>query len=236
MPGACVIFDFDGVIADTEALHLQSYNHAFAAQADALGRALAITPPQYFSRYIVYGNREGFARMLQDAGLPATPALLDRLCQAKDQFFADALHHFAEPLPGVRKLLAWLEARRIPRAICSGAARREIDHLLGAFDLRQHFEFIIAIEDVRTGKPDPEGYNLAFQRLYEKHDATLEKPHSLVIEDSAGGCSAARAAGIPVLAVATSLPLGDLERCADHALPDLSHLNYTHLATWLGLA
>lgn len=242
MADGCVIFDFDGVIADTETLHLQAYNFAFTDQAAALRKAAPdrpqppqLTADQYFAKYIVYGNREGFALMLTDAGYRATAPLLDALCESKDRFFDDSLQHIAEPLPGVRQLLGWLEERQVPRAICSGAARREIQHLLGLFGVRAHFEFIITIEDVRHGKPDPEGYNLAFQKLYEKYDTNLAKPHSLVIEDSAGGCSAAKAAGIPVLGVATSLPLARLQACADHALPDLSHLDYGELTRWLGM-
>ncbi|MEI8194477.1 MAG: HAD family phosphatase [Phycisphaerae bacterium] len=242
MADGCVIFDFDGVIADTEALHLQAYNFAFTEQAAALGKAappqpqsLQLTADQYFAKYIVYGNREGFAHMLTDGGYRVSEPLLDALCQSKDRFFEGSLHRFAEPLPGVRQLLEWLDKRSVPRAICSGAARREIHHLLDLFGVRDHFDFIITIEDVRYGKPDPEGYNLAFQKLYEKYDAGLAKPHSLVIEDSAGGCSAAKAAGIPVLGVATSLPLARLLACADHALPDLSHLDYGELGRWLGM-
>lgn len=239
MPSSCVIFDFDGVIADTETLHLQAYNHAFTTHADTLGQKLEISSEAYFSRYIVYGNREGFYHMLNDtlapAGLVPNAPIIDLLSQTKEQFFEESLHHFAEPLPGVRTLLQWLQDHHVPRAICSGARRKEIEHLLQAFGVADYFEFMVTIEDVRFGKPDPEGYNLAFQKLYEKYDAALDKKQSLVVEDSAGGCSAAKAAGIPVLGVAINLPLEKLKKCATHAIPDLSHVDYAALSQWLGL-
>lgn len=235
MPKGCVIFDFDGVIADTETLHLAAYNASFGRHAADIGGPFSMDAESYFSRYIAYGDREGFSRMLTDAGRPHGADLLERLCRTKGQLFEDHLGDFAEPLPGVRQMLAHLEQRGVLRAICSGARRAEIMRLLGAFGLVEHFTTIVAIDDVRCGKPDPEGYNLAFERLYVAADGVLDKRHSLVIEDSAGGCAAARAAGIPVLAVATTSSLSVISRCADHAVENLLKLPLAQLDEWLGL-
>lgn len=235
MPRGCVIFDFDGVIADTERLHLQAYNHAFAQCAKDIGGALEISPESYFSKYIVYGDREGFTHMLRDAGRAHDAATIETLCSAKDHLFNSGRTAFAEPLPGVIKLLTWLEEHNVPRAICSGAKRSDIEHLLDVFGVAGHFEFVTSIEDVHYGKPDPEGYSLTFDRLNERHDLELVKSQSLVIEDSPGGCEAGRAAGIPVLGVATSISLERVERCANYAVRDLSHLDYSQLSRWLGL-
>jgi beta-phosphoglucomutase len=235
MPNACVIFDFDGVIADTESLHHVAYNHAFAHHAPDIGGPLEIPREAYFRKYIVYGDTEGFFHMLRDHGRPSDPALIQTLAAAKHHLFQEKLSEFAEPLPGVRDTLSFLEAHNVPRAICSGARRAEIIELLDAFQLRHHFDVLVAIEDVRLGKPDPQGYNLAFDKLNLEYDAELEKEKSLVIEDSAGGCAAAQAAGLRVLAVATSLPLHEVQRCATFAVPDLSHLAPAQLREWLHL-
>ncbi len=235
MPHGCVIFDFDGVIADTERLHLQAYNHAFANCRDTIGGPLEISQEQYFGKYIVYGDREGFIHMLRDAGRPNGDAIIATLCSAKDELFSSGKAAFADPLPGVIQLLHWLESRKIPRAICSGAKRSDIDHLLDVFGLRPHFELVTAIEDVRYGKPDPEGYALTFDRLNERYDLQLKKENSLVIEDSPGGCEAGRGAHIPVLGVATSLPLERVKRYADYAVQDLSHIDYAQLSKWLNM-
>ena len=235
MAEACVIFDFDGVIADTERLHLLAYNHALREMRQDVGRLIELTPEDYFSRYIVYGNREGFWHMLRDRAITPSDELMEKLCACKDDAYVQRLHEFAQPLPGVRKVLDLLEEWRVPRAICSGGRREEIVILLDAFDLRSHFDVMVTIEDVRLGKPDPEGYNKTFEKLYDEFDGLPQKAKSLVIEDSAGGCTAARAAGLRVLAVATSLPLETLQRCADFAVPDLSHLKATDLKRWLGM-
>jgi len=236
MPRGCVIFDFDGVIADTERMHLDAYNRTFAAHAQDIGGPLAIPVKEYFSRYIVFGDFEAFWHVLRDHGSPHDKALIEKLATAKHALFQGGLAGGnAEPLPGVRDLLAWLEKRNVPRAICSGARREEILHLLDAFKLRHHFDVLITIEDVRQGKPEPEGYNRAFDQLNLEYDAELDKQFSLVIEDSAGGCAAGAAAGLRVLGVANSLPLKELERCATFAVESLDTLDKATLAGWLGL-
>ena len=181
MSRGCVIFDFDGVIADTEAAHLAAYNGTFAAHAGEIGGALVIPPSAYYSRYIVYGDREAIWNMLRDNGRPMGEELLTKLVAAKGKYMEEKLGDFGEPLPGVRELLGWLEARNVPRAICSGARREEVVTLLDAFKLRHHFDVIVTIEDVKLSKPEPEGYNKAFDLLNLEYDAELEKEFSLVI-------------------------------------------------------
>jgi HAD superfamily hydrolase (TIGR01509 family) len=235
MSKGCVIFDFDGVIADTESLHHAAYNHTFAAHERDVGKLIRIDPVHYFSRYIVYGDREGISHMLRDNGIEPAEPLVQKLMDAKEHLFSEGLGKVAEPLPGVRKILAWLEEKNVPRAICSGARRAEIEMLLNAFQLRHHFDVMVTIEDVRLGKPEPEGYNKAFDLLNLEYDAELDKAHSLVIEDSAGGCCAGREAGLRVLGVATSLSLDEVRRHATFCVQDLSQLDLKLLAEWLGV-
>ncbi len=233
MPESCIIFDFDGVIADTECLHLHAYNAAFSHHAEMIGGPLTISPSEYFSRYVVYGDVEGFSMMLRHYGRPHDEVVLHKLAAAKHEFFTRASHGNTEPLPGVREMLTFLENSRIPHAICSGARRAEIVHHLEVFNLLHHFDVIVSIEDVQHGKPDPEGYNLAFEKLNEQFDAELSKSSSLVIEDSAGGIAAGQAAGLRVLGVATSLPLEELRRHATFAVNSLADVSSTQLAEWL---
>ena len=235
MSRGCVIFDFDGVIADTERLHLDAYNQTFAAHAGQIGGELRISADEYFGGYIVFGDHEALFHMLGDHGRPTEGGLIRQLAAAKHKVFEKRLHALADPLPGVREVLAWLEAHNVPRAICSGARRSEIDLLLESFKLRHHFDVMVTIEDVRQGKPEPEGYKLAFDRLNLEYDAELDKEYSLVIEDSAGGCAAARAAGLRVLGVATSMALPELQAHATYAVRRLDEMDWGQLARWLGV-
>ena len=235
MARGCVIFDFDGVIADTEALHWGVYNRVLSEFSAEIGERIEISRETYFSRYIVFGDREGFFHMLRDHGRDASEEIVAKLAAAKHVVFQEKLSDLAEPLPGVRELLVWLEAHNVPRAICSGAHRDEILRQLEAFELRHHFDVVVGIEDVRFGKPEPEGYELAFDRLNSEYDAELEKSLSLVIEDSEGGCAAGKAAGLRVLGVATSLPVERLKRCATMAVKTLSGIDMGEMRQWLGL-
>jgi beta-phosphoglucomutase len=237
MSKGCVIFDFDGVIADTERLHMHAYNQTLAAHAGTIGGPLEIDPSSYFTRYIVYGDREGLWHMLRDNGRPHDDALIEQLAAAKHDTFETLISAGVEQalLPGVGPLLEWLEERNVPRAICSGARRSEILPLLDSFKLRHHFDVIVTIEDVRLGKPDPQGYNLAFDKLNLEYDAELDKTFSLVIEDSSGGIAAGKAAGLRVLGVANSLPLAELQRHATFAVESMQKLDRIQLSTWLGL-
>ncbi len=229
MAAGCVIFDFDGVIADTEALHLECYNSVLAAFADRVGRIIHISPQQYLRNYMVYGNREAFAHILSDAGIAADDSLLDELCGHKDQIFAGQLGGVLSPLPGVRELVEHLQTRGVQRGICSGARRDEIVPLLTAFGLERHFPVIVSIDDVRRSKPEPEGYNKAFDLLNIRADGSLARQRSVVFEDTAGGAAAAHAAGLKVIGVATTSSLREVRQWADQAVASLADVNLNEL-------
>ncbi|MGC8625557.1 MAG: HAD family hydrolase [Phycisphaerae bacterium] len=235
MGAAGVIFDFDGVIANTEELHLAAYNQVLRAARKAVGRVLQITPDRYFSRYIVYGNFDGFRQMLLDHGLNPSRALLEDLCRLKDKIMDGQLGGAMAALPGVTTLLQHLAARDVPCGICSGARRQEIDTLLGAFTLMQHFSAIVSIEDVTRGKPDPQGYCLAFDRLNARRNGHLDKSQCLAIEDTEGGAAAAHAANLRVLGVATTSRLECVRQWADFAFENLQQVSLTQFDQWLGL-
>ncbi len=234
MPHGCVIFDFDGVIANTEEIHLMAYNHALKELRSRLGKEIVITPERYFSRYIVYGTKEGFGLMLQDSDIPASPELVAELAAAKDRIMDRDIVDHAGLLPGVRRLLDHLADHKVPTGICSGARRHEIQPLLAAFGIAAFFPVITAIEDVRHGKPDPEGYAKTLQLLNELDERNFPADNSLVIEDTNGGAIAAHAAGIRVLGVATNSPLERVRRWADFALSDLAQVDLAEFDSWIG--
>jgi beta-phosphoglucomutase len=234
MSKSCVIFDFDGVIANTEDFHFAAYNHALGALKDQVGQNIQITPQQYFSRYIVYGTFEAFRNMLKDAGLTPSIGLLHQLGHEKDRVMDSHLGELGAPLPGVVRLLDHLKERCIPCGICSGARRSEITMLLNSIGLQDRFPVIVAIEDVSMSKPDPEGYALVFQKLWEHSGAAVEKKCSLVIEDTSGGAAAARAAGLRVIGVATTCPVVDVRNWADFPVNDLAGLDLAQFDQWLG--
>lgn len=235
MGDLCVIFDFDGVIANTEELHLAAYNQALLAARQAIGRVIEITPQRYYSRYIVFGNHEGFRLMLQDQGIHPPRALLDKLCELKDKIMDGRAGQAVKPMPGVTDVIKYLASRNVYCGICSGARRHEITTLLQAFALERYFPVIVSIEDVTRGKPDPQGYCLAFDRLNIHCDGNLDKQRSLVIEDTEGGAAAAHGAGLRVLGVATTSNLDAVRKWADFAFQCLLDVPLSQWDQFLGL-
>ena len=200
-----VIFDFDGVIADDERLHLEGFRLALD------GHGISISEADYFSRYVGLNDRDGFTAILADGGGGSDTRLIDALMEKKARIFRRLVSDRVRIFPGVRELLAELRApETVPTAIASGALRSEIDLVLGATGLGGCFDDIVAAGDVSAGKPDPESFVLALRRL-RRHAPGLEAGDCVVIEDSVGGLEAAAAAGMRTLAVTNTHAAEQLE-------------------------
>ena len=213
-----VIFDFDGVIADDERLHLEGFRHALAAHG------LEISEAEYFTRYLGFDDRDGFKAMLRDAGRRADDGMLEELIREKHRAFRRLVGERVRIYPGVHTLLADLRGGPTPvaTAIGSGALRGEIELILDLADLRSSFDRIVSAEDVRRGKPDPETFVTACASLAMVAPG-LEADDCLVIEDSMAGLSAATAAGMKTIAVCNSYSAQDLE--ADLVIDSLEQLD-----------
>lgn len=189
-----VIFDWDGVVVDSSARHERSW------EILAARRGLPL-PADHFKRG--FGKKNNV--IIPDLGWASQPAEVDALAHEKEEIYRSLVReHGIQPLPGVRELLASLQAAAIPCAIGSSTERANLDCLLDLMDLRQFFGVIVAGEEVVHGKPDPSIFLLAAQRL------GAEPAGCLVIEDALVGIAAAQRAGMPVLGVATTEPIAAL--------------------------
>jgi HAD superfamily hydrolase (TIGR01509 family) len=203
-----VLFDFNGVIADDEASHFEAFRRVLAPRGTALGRAR-------YDDELLGLDDTGVARHLY----PGASADEHARFVADKSAAYDALTAGGVPaFPGAVELVCALAAAGAALAIVSGAQRHEIDRVLAAHGILEHFRVIVAAEDVRRCKPDPEGYLLGLERL----GALPER--SVVIEDSPAGIDAARAAGLRVIGVAHSTALSELHR-ADLAVPRIADLD-----------
>ena len=107
-------------------------------------------------------------------------------------------------LPGVRELLDSLDANGVPRAIVTSTPRANLDLILASLGLTERFQALVAEEDASKGKPDPEGFLVAAERL------GVSPAHCVVIEDAPAGLQAAKAAGMRAIGVTTTHPAPDL--------------------------
>jgi beta-phosphoglucomutase len=203
------LFDFDGVLVDSEQLH-------FRAQRDALlGDGIAITEDEYYRHYLAYDDRGAIRRALEQHGQGHDPARVEALAVSKARIYAELLPEVPF-FAGARELVRALAAE-VPLAVASGALHREIDAILTAGGLRDAFAAIVGADDVRQGKPHPEPYLTAMSRVAPLA-AGLRAEDCLVFEDSMPGVASALAAGMRVVAVTNSYPaarLGAAHRVVD---------------------
>jgi beta-phosphoglucomutase len=214
-----VVFDFDGVLVDSEGLHFRAQRQAL------LGEGIAIDKDEYYRHYLAYDDRGALRLALERHGQPAGPDRVEALAQRKARIFAGLLPEVPF-FPGARELVRRL-AREVPLAVASGARRPEIESILTAGGLRDAFAAIVGADDVRSTKPHPEPYLTAMARL-EPLAPGLRPADCLVFEDSVPGIASARAAGMKVVAITNSYPAGKL-RSADRVVDSLGGLTAEEL-------
>ena len=188
------LFDFNGVLVDDEQLHLDGFNAALAPAG------VTVSLEQYNERYLGFDDRGAFAAMLRDRGLAHDDDRVAALIRAKSVVYAALAARSLTVFDGAAALLGAV-GDEVPLAIVSGALRGEIDVALRLMGAAAVPRVIVAAEDVRACKPDPEGYVLGLSRLGALV-GRLDPARCVAIEDSVAGVESARAAGLCVIAVA----------------------------------
>lgn len=201
---SAIIFDFDGVIADSEPLHFAGFRLTLAE----IG--ISLTESDYYANYLGYDDRGCFIAALTAHQRPADPSVIAPLMQRKAQAYLESVKDHLVIFPGVREFVSEAAAT-YPLAIASGALRHEIEFILEQAGLRKAFLHITGAEDVTKGKPDPEPFLHALAALNRQRPNQPITPGScLVIEDSIPGLRSAKTAGMKVLAVANTHTIQDL--------------------------
>jgi HAD superfamily hydrolase (TIGR01509 family) len=196
MPPALVLYDFNGVIADDEPLHLRLSQDVLAEEG------IAVTEAEYHEVYLGYDDRGTFVEAFRRAGRPLTADHLAALIRQKAERYAAAIGRHLILFPGAVEGIRTMAARH-PLGVVSGALRAEIEHVLKAAGVADRFRLVVASEDTERCKPDPEGYQIALRRWNALAPAgqALEAGRCVVIEDSIAGVAAAKAAGMRCVGV-----------------------------------
>ncbi|OPZ00208.1 phosphatase [Bradyrhizobium sacchari] len=215
-----LIFDVDGTLAETEELHRQAFNHAFARAGLAWQWDRAV----YKDLLRVTGGKERMRvyHGRQQIAPPLAEADIAELHRIKTAYYAELIETGCCPLrPGVVDLLAAAKARGQRLAIATTTSHGNIDALLSQAlgkGWAADFEAVVAGDDVRHKKPAPDVYLEILARL------KLDAVDCLAIEDSANGLIAASRAGIPVLITRSVFFRDDDFSAARVVLDDLSGL------------
>jgi HAD superfamily hydrolase (TIGR01509 family) len=192
-----IVFDFDGVIADSEPLHLKAFQRALAEDG------LTLDEDEYFSRYLGYDDIGVFEAIARDRALAWTAGHVTELVARKGMKLQALIAGGEVLFPGAPAFIR-AAAAEVPVAIASGALRHEIVQILESAALDELFAAIIASGDTPASKPSPAPYLLAFARLQERAGTKLEPHRCVAIEDSLWGLESARQAGLRCVGVTTS--------------------------------
>ena len=193
-----VIFDFDGVITDSEVLHLRSFNRVLAQYG------VEISTKDYYKDYLGLTDLDCLMLVDERSQLGLDTQGIENLVKEKNQVFEKLAKTEGRIIEGVRDFLQMLRQNNIPMAICSGALLAEIELILEEARLRPFFEVIVSAEFVKKGKPSPEGFLLTLRKLNHGRQNVILPNQCIVIEDSHWGLAAAKAAGMHTIAVTNS--------------------------------
>lgn len=225
-PLRAVIFDCDGVLVDTEPLHYKALQQVLTP----LG--MGHTYAHYLERYIGFDDRDAFLEAFREGGYPLDEPTLTRLIRAKEELLQDIIAQGITSFPGVVRLVRDLAGRGIPLAVASGALRREVEGFVEALGLADLFPVIVAADDVKKSKPDPETYLKVLEQLCQLGRLNNRRPGRCVaIEDTPAGIQAAKGAGLYVVGVTNSFPAEQLE-AADQVVASLEQVTADSLQGW----
>lgn len=206
-----VVFDFDGVLADSEPLHLQAY------QALLEPHGIVLDEKAYCERYLGYDDEGALRRMAEDNGLMLGDEEIELLIVEKGRVFEALVGSRDVLYPGAVECVRRL-AERWPVGIASGALRADIDLLLRGAGITDLFRFIVAAGDTDRTKPAPDPY----LRAAELHG--VPPAACVAIEDSHWGLESARTAGMRTLAITHTYPRDALTGSADVVIDSLAEV------------
>jgi beta-phosphoglucomutase family hydrolase len=188
--GPAILWDLDGVIVNSMEFHYQAYSEVLA------GRGRELSREEYLRELIGLRNYVILRRVLGNLSDEEVGALAEQ----KEQAFRRLVAGNVQALPGAAGLVRRAKAAGLLQAIVSSTPRANIEVMLGSLGLWETFDVIVGEEDATRGKPDPEGFLVAAERLSARPEECV------VIEDAPEGIAAGKAAGMRCIGVTTTRP------------------------------
>jgi beta-phosphoglucomutase-like phosphatase (HAD superfamily) len=214
-----IVFDFDGVLANSEPLHFEAFRRVLAGQAVTLDEA------EYYAKYLGYDDAGAFRHVLGDRGRRTDEGLIAALVAEKLAAFPDILNGQHVLFPGAADCVRRFAAH-VPLAIASGALSQDIDLVLAGTGLRESFLVVVGAEQTPQSKPHPDPYLRAVRLLQERGAIPPGDVAGgcVAIEDSRWGIRSAKTAGLRCIAVTTSYAAHELDE-ADLVVGSLNEVS-----------
>ena len=216
-----IVFDFDGVIANSEPLHYQGFRDVLAQEG------IALAEDDYYARLLGFDDVGVFQEVGRTQGARWTPAHISSLVARKavvlERLEGGASVLFEGAADAIRRA-----ASAVPLAIASGALGAEIRRVLDRENLTRFFLAIVSAEDTPVSKPAPDPYLHAVAQLAEAIGMTLSPAECVAVEDSHWGLQSARTAGLRTVGITNSYGAAELAD-ADLVIGGLTALNIEQL-------
>jgi beta-phosphoglucomutase len=217
-----VIFDFDGVIANTEPCHLSAFNQVFAEFG------IELSPEIYYSKYLGFTDCEMLEDVRRDYKSDFKCKSIEQLAEQKTKIFHRLISRGDSLIDGIVEFVLELKKNNIKVAINSGAIMADIELILRGTKIEKAFDVIVSADDIEKGKPDPQGYLLALKNLNANSKNQIAAGECAVIEDSKWGIISAQKAGIHVIGITNSYPAKELTG-SDLIIDSVRHLKISDL-------
>ena len=211
-----IIFDFDGVILDSENSHFIAFNEGLK------NLNINISEDEYYSKYISLDDRGVITNVVNDKNISVTNEEIDMIIKNKNDYFESRLIDNSKLFPGVEELIIQL-SKNFVLSIGSGANRSEIIKTLKNNNIYDYFEIIVSANEVNNPKPNPETYN----RVLDNINTDFNINEIIVIEDSPGGIEAAKSAGLKCIAITNTFDNKELGKA------DIIVSNYEDILKYL---
>ncbi len=204
----CVIFDMDGVLADTGPIHFKSWKKVAEEEA-----SVEFTRAFFNATF----GQQSIPITRRLVGPKIDQKLVEKWANLKEEYYREMVKDDLKPLPGVIELINDLKTRKFRLAVGSSGPPENVELLLSSLNIKKYFDVVITAADVENGKPSPDVFLLVAKRL------NLPLKHCLVIEDAPVGIEAATRAKMKCIALTTTHEEKELTQ-ANLIIKDLSQI------------
>jgi HAD superfamily hydrolase (TIGR01509 family) len=222
-----ILFDFNGVVINDEPIHRELIDEIL------LGENLRPSGSEYKELCLGRSDRACLIDILSRRGRVVSEEYLSKLIVKKAQAYRQRLEQL-ETLPiysGLVEFLQQIQAQGLAIGLVTGAVRSEVEYILNRAVISQYFSVIVAGDDIKASKPQPDGYLLAVERFNRlDFNLQLQPTNCLAIEDTFPGILAAKRAGMQVVGIAHTYPFHFMQRQANWAIDDFSELDLERIA------